>query len=215
MEEDNHYMDPDVRYYVIGCKTHGCPEIYESHRKQTQADTQNSAKNAGWKSGNNHDFTCLKCSNILGGSKGACLVIQTARQNGLGNDCKIPNYGVIDGNPFKIILGEKNVTLGRIGHPVEQSKREPEYIEVVPTCDGAPFNVSLNHARIEFSGSDYVFTTLKQHEGAVEIIRGSSTPHRSATFKNPVNFVLRNEDTIKMGTVEKKCYLTLGFFESK
>lgn len=203
-------MEGNLRFSEIKCNTRGCPNNFISSLTNPN-EILAITKEKGWKQ-NNFIFTCPACSNMFGGAKGACLAIQIGKQSGIAKGDRPSDYtfGVGDGiSAFKIFL-DHTMTLGRFGHPDELSNRGPGYIPIVSSCDGAPYNVSLNHAKVVLSATgDWVFTTLKEHEGAVEIIRGT------AIFLNPIDFVLKNGDTIKMGTIKRNCYLTLGFFESK
>lgn len=164
------------------------------------------------------EFLCPHHATIRDGKEGASLAVPS-HQPGI-KGLKMPSYADLikahpdvyseKGGEMFIELnknsGQGGQDIGRYGFPNDRKGLSPTYLPVIPTPNGAPCNVSLKHANIVWNGKNWVFTTLKTHQGAAWVLRSYNE-----TFENPTDFILRNGDVIRMGN--HGYYITLVFYE--
>lgn len=164
------------------------------------------------------EFLCPHHAVIRDGKEGASLAVPS-HQPGI-EGLKMPSYADLikahpdvysekDGEVFIELnknSGQGGQDIGRYGFPNDRKGLSPTYLPVVPTPNGAPCNVSLKHANIVWNGNNWVFTTLKTHQGAAWVLRSYNEK-----FENPTDFILRNGDVIRMGN--HGYYITLVFYE--
>lgn len=161
------------------------------------------------------EFLCPHHAAIRNGKEGASLAVPSYQPGIKG--LKMPSYtNLIEARPdvYSEKGGEVYIELnknsgqeiGRYGVPHEREGLSPTYLPVVPAPNGAPCNISLKHANIVWNGNNWVFTTLKTHQGAAWVLRSYNEK-----FENPTDFILRNGDVIRMGN--HGYYITLVFYE--
>jgi pSer/pThr/pTyr-binding forkhead associated (FHA) protein len=161
------------------------------------------------------EFFCPKHADIRNGKEGASLAVPSYQSGIKGFERPSyadlikarPNVYSEKGGEVFIELNNNSVqAIGRHGDPREREGLSPTYLTVVPAANGAPCNVSLKHADIVWNGNNWVFTTLKTHQGAAWVLRSYNEK-----FENPTDFILINGDVIRMGN--HGYYITLVFYE--
>lgn len=173
-----------------------------------------------WRKIESGEYVCSDCVQRF---KGRPILVISNIQTG-SNKSVIPSYdyliaqnptvySYLDDNKRTVVIhlpeSPEPIPMGRHGCNQNREGLDPRYISIVPTADGLPYCVSLNHMSMYQKEGAWYLSTLKTHEGAVKVRRDPST---MSIVWNPKNYPLTSGTTILAGQIKKSVYLTMKFY---